>query len=77
MITVDKCLIYADDTDTWTVTQYNKLGDAVNAFVWGGQICAAVRNGDTLSIMTYDDVDNVWKTEHDGIDNAWDTFLFC
>ena len=77
VITVDKCLMYADDTDTWTVKQYNKLGRFVNAFVRGGQICAAVRNGDTYSMMSYDDVDNLWKTEHEKIDNAWETWLFC
>ena len=77
VITVDKCLMYADDTDTWTVQQYNKLGSAVNAFVRGGQICAAVENGDTCSMMSYDDVDNVWKTEHKRIDNAWVTRFFC
>ena len=77
VITVDKCLIYADDTDTWTVKQYDKLGSYVNAFVRRGQICAAVENGDTCSMMSYDDVDNVWKTEHERIDNAWGTGLFC
>ena len=77
VFTVDKCLMYADDTDTWTVKQYNKLGDTVKAFVKRGQICAAVENGDTCSMMSYDDVDNVWKTEHNNIDNAWSTGLFC
>ena len=77
VITVDKCLMYADDTDTWTVKQYDKLGDAVNAFVKRGQICAAVQNDGTYSMMSYDDVDNVWKTEHERIDNAWYTWLFC
>ena len=77
VITVDKCLMYADDTDTWTVKQYNKLGSAVNAFVRRGQICAAVQNGGTYSMMSYDDVDNVWKTEHEMIDKAWETRLFC
>ena len=77
LITVDKCLMYADDTDTWTVKQYHKLGDRVNAFVRGGQICAAVENDGTYSMMSYDDVDNVWKTEHEKIDNAWKTRLFC
>ena len=74
VFTVDKCLMYADDTDTWTVKQYNKLGDAVKAFVEKGQICAAVQNGGTHSMMSYDDVDNVWKTEHEKIDNV---SLFC
>ena len=77
VITVDKCLMYADDTDTWTVKQYNKLGRHVKAFVRGGQICAAVKNEGRYSIMSYDDVDNVWKTEHEKIDNAWQTRLFC
>ena len=77
VITVNKCLMYADDTDTWTVKQYNKLSSAVKAFVRKGQICAAVQNGDTCSMMSYDDVDNVWKTEHKRIDNAWTTWLFC
>ena len=77
VITVDKCLMYAYDTDTWTVKQYNKLGDRVNAFVKRGQICAAVQNGFTYSMMSYDDVNNVWKTEREKIDNAWYTWLFC
>ena len=77
VITVDKCLMYDDDTDTWTVKQYNKLGDRVNVFVRRGQICAVVQNGDTYSMMSYDDVDNVWKTEHEKIDSPWRTMLFC
>ena len=77
VITVDKCLIYADDTDTWTVKHYSRLGDSVKAFVRRGQICAAVQNVDTYSMMSYDDVDNVWKTEHEKIDNAWKTRFFC
>ena len=77
VITVDCCLLYADDTDTWTVKQYNKLGSAVKPFVKRGQICAAVQNDGIYSMMSYDDVDNVWKTEHERIDNAWRTMLFC
>ena len=64
VITVDKCLIYADDTDTWTVKQYSKLGDRVNAFVMSGEIWAAVQSGNgTCSMMSYDDLVNRWKTE--------------
>ena len=47
VITVDYCLMYADDTDTWTVKFHNTLGGTVNAFVRNGQIYAAVRNGYT------------------------------
>ena len=77
VFTVDKCLMYADDTDTWTVKQYKRLGAKVKAFVSVRQIYAVVRNGDTFRMMSYDDVDNVWKTEHKRIDNAWFTWLFC
>ena len=77
VITVDKCLIYADDTDTWTVKQYDRLGDAMNAFVRGRQIYAVVRNGAIYSMMSYNDVDNVWNIEHRWINNARGTGLFC
>ena len=77
VFTVDKCLMYADDTDTWTVKKYNRLGDRVNAIVRRGQICAAVENGVTHSMMSYDDVDNVWKIENERIDNALATRIFC
>ena len=77
VITVDKCLMYADDTDTWTVKQYHKLGGSLKPFVERGQIYAAVQNGGTYSMMSYDDVDNVWTTEHEKIDNAWGMRLFC
>ena len=77
VITEDKCLMYADDTDTWTVKQYNRIGDRINAFVRREQICAVVRNYPTFSMMSYDDVDNVWKTEHEEIADAWYSRLFC
>ena len=77
VITVDKCLIYADDTDTWTVKQYNKLGDGINAFTKRGQIWAAVQDNDIFRIMRYDDVNNEWKTEQEKVDNALQVFLFC
>ena len=51
--------MYADNTDTWTVEQHNKLGNAINAFVRSGQIWAGVQNGCTYSsMMSYDDVKN-------------------
>ena len=77
VFTVDKCLVYAGDTDSWTVKSYNKLGDKVNAFVKRGQIGAVVQDDDTYSMMSYDDVNSVWKTEHERIDNAWSSWLFC
>ena len=79
VITKDRCLVYADDTDTWTVQQYNELGSAVNAFIKGGQIWAAVDkyNNGTYSIMSYDHVKNEWKTEKEKIKNSLGTSYFC
>ena len=77
VITVDKCLIYAYDTDTWTVKHYKKLGYEINAFVKNGKIWAVVWNRIILSIMSYDNVNNVWKTNHQMINNGIPTWLFC
>ena len=78
VLTVDKCITYADDINTWSdIKRHSKLGDKVHAFVRSGQICAAVQNGDTYSMMSYDDKDKVWETEHERIDQAWRAKLFC
>ena len=77
LITVDKCLMYDDDTDTWTAKQYNKLGHKIIAFVKNGKIWAVVWNGLTLIMMSNDDVDNVWKTEHQMNNDGIPAWLFC
>ena len=77
VFTPDRCLLYADDNDTWTVQQYEDLGGDVNAFIKSRQIWAAVCNKDTYSIKSYDDVKNKWKTEKKNINNAWCTRYFC
>ena len=78
VLTVDKCITYADDINTWSdIKRHNQLGDKVHAFVRSGQIYAAVQNGDTYSMMSYDDKDKMWKTEHERIDQAWRAKLFC
>ena len=77
VITVNQCLTYDVDNDMWYTELYTKLGDKLNAFVYRGQICAAVQNDGKCSIMSYDDRFNVWKTEYERIDQVWCTKLFC
>ena len=71
VITTDKCLVYDENTDSWSVKHFNTIGERVNAFVKQGQICAAVPTyyyGPQLStiqshrVMCYDDVMNKWRT---------------
>ena len=71
LITVDKCFIYEDGTDTWTAKLFSECSDKFNLFTRRGQIWAAVQqdNG-TCSLMSYNDEDNVWKHEHHKIRNA-------
>ena len=71
VITQDRCLVYADDMDTWTVKQYEDLGGEVNAFIMRGQIWAAVSKNDAYNLKSYDDVNNVWKTEKNNIKLNW------
>ena len=81
VITVDTCLMYVNETDTWAVKTFTRIGGngtTINAFIRKGQIWAALQKPDgTHSMMSYDDVDNVWKTEREGIDIAGYTGLFC
>ena len=77
VFTRDKCFLYNDDTDTWTVQKDGVLDDIVNAFVKRGQIWAATVDKDrSYSLKSYDDEKNVWKTEKKNIKNAWYTRYF-
>ena len=77
VITRDRYLMYVDNIDTWIVQQYDDLGSNVNAFIKRGQIWAAVCNNGAYNIMSYDDENNVWKTEKENIKNARCTQYFC
>ena len=58
VITTDKCMMYDDDTDTWTFYHYVALGDRVNAFIKKGQIWAVVYNFGSEHGSTNDDADD-------------------
>ena len=78
VITEDRCVTYDVDNDKWfDMKLYKKLSDKVNAFVYRGQICAAVQNGDIWSMISYHDVFNVWKIQCESIDQAWWGRFFC
>ena len=77
VITVDRCLTYDADADTWSSKSFDKLGKAINAFIRKGQIWAVVDNSDLHSILSYDDVNNVWETESEGMNHTFRTRLFC
>ena len=76
VITIDRCLVYDNDTDNWTVQLYNKLGGSINAFIKRGRIWAAVKSSGAHNIMSYDHVRNMWKIEGK-IYNALHTSLYC
>ena len=77
VITVDRCLMYAEDTDTWTVQQYKRLGNYVNAFIKCGQIWIVVQYNGEFKMGSFNLEGNFKQVEHESIDNAWSLKLFC
>ena len=77
VITVDRCMMYADDTDTWTVQRYARLGNNVNAFIKCGQIWAVVLDSGVFRMASYNLEDNLWRVEHESIYKACSLKLFC
>ena len=77
VVTIDSFLMYDEETDTWTVKHYNQIGYYVNAFVRNGQIWAVVWHVGRCTLMSYDDLNNVWETDHAYPKKAINTKLFC
>ena len=66
VITPDACLTYAEDSDSWSVKRYKKIGDYVKVFLAKEQVHAAVSNFYNFErahrVLRYDDQENVWIT---------------
>ena len=63
VVTADACMVYEDNTDTWSVERYNELGDSAKVFTHKGQICASVPSEYFTNLKVYDEVRNTWTTK--------------
>ena len=67
VVSSEHLMSYEQESDTWSVKEYEILGFPSTALIVDGEFCTCVyRNGD-YSLMSYDEEDNVWNVKIDNI----------
>ena len=58
---------YEQESDTWSVKEYEDLGDVLSALIVDGELCTCIRRNKKNLLMNYDEEDNVWNVKIDTI----------
>ena len=58
---------YEQESDTWSVKEYEKLEDMSTALIVNGELCTCTNKNGKHSLMKYDEEDNVWNVKIDNI----------
>ena len=58
---------YEQESNTWSVKEYEKLGWTPTALIVDGDLCTCINRDGKYSLMSYDEEDNVWNVKIDNI----------
>ena len=64
---------YEQESDTWSVKEYEDLGWVPTALIVDGELCMCIYKDGNCSLMSYDDKDNVWNVKIDIIPDMLNT----
>ena len=67
VVSSEHLMSYEQESDTWSVKEYEKLGWVPTALIMDGEICTCIYEYGECSMMSYDEENNVWKVKIDNI----------
>ena len=67
VVSREHLMSYEQESDTWSVKQYEDLGEMATALIVDGEVCTCIYRDGKYSLMSYDEEDNVWKDKIDNI----------
>ena len=71
VVSSEHLMSYEQESDTWSVKEYEDLGWEPTASVVDGELCTCIDRNEKCFLMSYDEEDNVWNVK---IDNIPDMF---
>ena len=72
VVSSEHLMSYEQESDTWSVKEYEKLGWVPTALIMDGEICTCIYEYGECSMMSYDEENNVWNVKIDVIPNMLD-----
>ena len=67
VVSSEYLISYEQESDTWSVKEYEELGDVPTALIVDDELCICIIRIGKCSLMSYDDDDNVWNVKIDNI----------
>ena len=67
VVSSEHLMSYEQESDTWSVKEYEDLGEMATALIVDGELCTCIDNDEKYSFMSYDEEDNVWNVKIDNI----------
>ena len=67
VVSSEHLMSYEQESDTWSVKEYEDLGLLSTALIVDGEVCTCIDRNGKYSLMRYDDEDNVWNVNIDNI----------
>ena len=64
---------YEQESDKWSVKEYEDLGWVSTALIVDEELCTCVTRNGKYSLMSYADEDNVWNVKIDNIPDMLNT----
>ena len=65
VVSSERLMSYEQESDTWSVKEYEYLGWVPSALIVDGELCTCIYRAGKDSLMSYDDEDNVWNVKMD------------
>ena len=67
VVSSEHLVSYEQESDKWSVKEYEDLGEMATALTVDGEVCTCINRDGKYSLMSYDDEDNVWNVKIDNI----------
>ena len=67
VVSSEHLMSYEQESDTWSVEEYDDLGDVSTALMVDGELCTCIEEDEKYSLMSYDEEDHVWNVKINNI----------
>ena len=67
VVSSERLMSYEQESDTWSVREYEDLGDVPMALIVDDELCICITRIGKYSLMSYDEEDNVWNVKINNI----------
>ena len=67
VVSSEHLMSYEQESDTWSVKEYEILGWVPTALIVDGELCTCIDDDEKYSLVSYDEEDNVWSVKIDTI----------